>query len=191
MTRVLVAGMGNVLRGDDGFGVEVARKLAESGMMSPGIMLVEVGIGGIHLVQELMAGYDALIVIDAAERGSAPGTVYVLEAEVPDLTCWSEDKRGDFLADMHYTTPTKALILARALDVLPPAVFIVGCQPAAVDDIGIGLSELVERAVRRAAREVEALAEKLMRETSMMQPVRVPIPSEEDRAVTDRMDMGD
>ncbi|HEV2109123.1 MAG TPA: hydrogenase maturation protease, partial [Thermomicrobiales bacterium] len=138
MTRVLVAGMGNVLGGDDGFGVEVARNLAEPGVMPPGITLIEVGIGGIHLVQELMAGYDALIVIDATERGGAPGTVYVLEAEVPDLACWSADKRGDFLADMHYTTPAKALVLARALGVLPPAVFMVGCQPAAADDIGIG-----------------------------------------------------
>ena len=151
MSRVLVAGMGNVLRRDDGFGVEVARRLANDASLSDTVKVIEVGIGGIHLVQELMAGYDALVVIDAVERGSNPGTVHLLAAEVPDLAEWSEDQCGDFLADTHYTTPAKAMILAKALGVLPPRVFILGCQPADAAELGIGLSKAVEGAVVQAS----------------------------------------
>ncbi|HBY97554.1 MAG TPA: hydrogenase maturation protease [Chloroflexi bacterium] len=158
-----MAGMGNVLRRDDGFGVEVARRL-EGRVDEPGsplssatLKVVEVGIGGIHLVQELMDGYDVLVVIDALERGSAPGTVHVLAAKVPDLADWPEETRSDFLADMHYTTPAKALILAKALGVLPARVFIVGCQPADIADLGIGLSGPAEQATIVAIREIEKL----------------------------------
>jgi len=157
MIRVLVAGMGNVLRRDDGFGVELANRLAAAGTLPPHVKVIEVGIGGIHLVQELMGGYDALIVVDALERGSPPGTVHVLEAEVPDLMTWGDDQRGEFLADMHYTTPTRAMILARALNVLPPTVYLVGCQPAQVDEFEIGLSAIVERAVDPTIRQIERL----------------------------------
>ncbi len=162
MSRVLIAGMGNVLRRDDGFGVEVARRLAQehgkpAAERGAHVKIIEVGIGGIHLVQELMDGYDVLVVADAMERGSPPGTVHVLEAEVNDLGSWTEDERGDFLADMHYTTPSKAMILAKALGVLPPSVFLVGCQPAEVGDLGIGLSEPVARAVDLAVGEIEKI----------------------------------
>ena len=161
MTRVLVAGMGNLLRRDDGFGVEVAQRLAARNDLSDTVKVVEVGIGGIHLVHELMAGYDALVVIDAVERGRAPGAVHTLEMEVPDLAGWPDDQRADFLADMHYTTPTKALILAKALGVLPPKVFILGCQPGVYEDIGIGLSEPVAGAVEPVAAQVLGLVERL------------------------------
>lgn len=159
MSGILIVGMGNVLRRDDGFGVEVARRLAQENdelatARRAHVKIIEVGIGGIHLVQELMEGYDVLVIVDALERGSPPGTVHVLQAEVEDLASWEDDERGDFLADMHYATPSKAMILAKALGVLPPSVFIVGCQPTDVDDVGIGLSEPVARAVAAAAGEI-------------------------------------
>jgi hypothetical protein len=100
--RVLVAGMGNILRRDDGFGVEMARQLAERDELPAGARVIEVGIGGIHLVQELIDHYDVLVVIDAVERGRAAGTVYLLEPAVPDLAAWPVERRQDFLADMHY-----------------------------------------------------------------------------------------
>lgn len=162
MSTILIAGMGNVLRRDDGFGVEVARRLAGSGRLPDGVKVIEVGIGGIHLVQELMAGYEMLVIIDAVERDSAPGTVYVLEAEVPALEAWPEIERQDFLADMHYTTPSKALILARALHVLPAQVYIVGCQPVEVDELGIGLSEVVEGATAETMRRIERLVQRFV-----------------------------
>ena len=78
MTRTLIAGFGNVLRGDDGFGVAVLRRLAERGLASESVELLDVGTGGIRLAQELMTPYDKLIIIDAATRGGAPGSVYTL-----------------------------------------------------------------------------------------------------------------
>ena len=161
MSKILIAGMGNILRRDDGFGVEVARRLAVQLLTSDEVRVIEVGIGGIHLVQELMDGYDALVVVDALERGSAPGTLHILEAEVPDLATWPEQQRQDFLADMHYTTPAKALILAKALGVLPPKVYIVGCQPSEVDELGIGLSALVEQATAETIRTIEQIVAQL------------------------------
>lgn len=155
--KILIAGMGNVLRQDDGFGVEVVQRLTHQARLPENTRVIDVGIGGIHLVQELMAGYDALVVVDVVERGSAPGTVHLLEAEVADLATWSEADRADFLADTHYTTPTKALILARALGVLPPRVYLLGCQPVDATELGLGLSEPVERAMDATVREIERL----------------------------------
>ncbi len=145
--RVLIVGVGNVLRGDDGFGIAVAQQLARRPDLPPTVTVVEVGIGGISLVHELLSGYDVLLIVDALDRGGAPGTIYLLEQQVPDLAQWPFEQRQDFLADMHMTTPSRALILARALGVLPPATYLLGCQPTTCDDLVIGLSEPVERAV--------------------------------------------
>jgi hydrogenase maturation protease len=90
----------------------------------------------------------------------------VLEAEVPDLETWPAEQRAGFLADTHYTTPSKALLLAKALGVLPDQVYIVGCQPAEVAELGIGLSELVEHAATEATRRVERLVHQLLSATS-------------------------
>jgi hydrogenase maturation protease len=145
--HVLVAGVGNVLRGDDGFGIAVVQHLARRPDLSPTVTVVEIGIGGISLVHELLSGYNVLLIVDALDRGGAPGTIYLLEPQVPDLAQWPFEQRQDFLADMHMTTPSRALILARALGVLPPTVYLLGCQPTTCDDLIIGLSEPVERAV--------------------------------------------
>src|SRR5262245_49581995 len=112
---VLVAGIGNVLLRDDGFGIAVVQRLAQHPALPPGVIVREIGIGGISLVQELFDGYDVLLIVDAVERGGAPGTIYLLEQEVPNLAEWPYEERQDFLANMHMTTPARALILARAL----------------------------------------------------------------------------
>lgn len=145
--HILVAGVGNVLHGDDGYGVAVAQQLAQRPDLPLTVKVVEVGIGGISLVQELFDGYDVLMIVDAVERAGEPGTIYLLEQQVPDLAQWPQEQRQDFLANMHMTTPSRALILARALGVLPPSVYMLGCQPTMYDELVIGLSPPVERAV--------------------------------------------
>ncbi len=120
--RVLVAGMGNDLCRDDGFGIETARRFAETEMPT-GVRVYEAGIGGIGLIQELMDGYEALIILDAVDRGGEPGTVYLLQTQVPQTEELSTESKQGFVADMHYTVPSKALTLAQALDVLPPQVY--------------------------------------------------------------------
>jgi hydrogenase maturation protease len=151
--RVIVAGVGNLLRGDDGFGVEVARRLAEDSIPE-GVRVLELGIGGIHLVQELMGGVDGLVVVDAVDLGRDPGTVLVIRPEVPDVAAMTLQERHDELADMHYATPERAFLLARGLGVLPEATWIVGCQPKETDHLGEGLSPELRGAIEPAAAEV-------------------------------------
>ena len=158
--RVLVVGVGNILHGDDGFGVEVARQLSER-PLPPGVTVTETGIGGIHLVHELMAGYEALVVVDAVDRGRPPGTVMVIDAEVTDVGELPVDERHDLLADMHLATPERALMVARAAGVLPERTIIVGCQPADIETLGIGLTVEVSQAVTHAVIEVERCVREL------------------------------
>ena len=159
--RILIAGVGNVLRGDDGFGVEVAQALSRSSYLPEGVTVFEGGIAGIPLVQELMDGYDALIVADAVERGGAPGTIYVIEPDIEDPATLDPSALHASLADAHYTEPSKVLVLAKALRILPPKVYIVGCQPAGYDELGAELSEEVRGAVQVALRRIESLVENL------------------------------
>lgn len=155
MTKVLVAGVGNVLRRDDGFGVEVARRLAARGGLLDGVRVLESGIAGISLVQELYEGYDALIIVDAVDRGGVPGTTYVLEPDVRRIE--TRDDLGGCSTD-----PAKALLLAKALGVLPRKVLIFGAQAATCDELGIGLTEPLEEAAERAVKELRVLLRELM-----------------------------
>ena len=156
-----MAGFGNVLRGDDGFGVRVVEALA-AGSVPRDVRLLDVGIGGIQLVQELMLGTDALVIVDAVDVGRPPGTVVVLDPPRTDVRSWSVTQRRDALADVHYATVERALLLAQALDVLPPVVHLVGGQHLdAVEGVGIGLTTHVEAAVRVAADEVRRLVTEL------------------------------
>lgn len=145
-----MAGVGNVLRGDDGFGVEVAHALARS-PAPPGVLVMDVGIGGIHLVQELLERADALIVVDAVELDREPGTLVVIRPTV------REPSGPDDLADVHYANPERALMLAGALGVLPATAWLVGCQPQDAERVGEGLSPAVAAAVEPAAAEVRRL----------------------------------
>jgi len=105
--RILVAGMGNLLRRDDGFGVIVAQRLLD-GPIPDGVTVMEVGIGGIHMVQALFDPTDGLVVLDAVDLGRHPGTIVVIQPEVTDLATLSLSERHDQLADMHYATPSRA-----------------------------------------------------------------------------------
>ncbi len=152
--RILVAGVGNVLNGDDGFGVEVVRAL-ENWPLPEGVVLSETGIGGIALVQDLMLGYDACIVVDAVDRGRPPGTVMVIEPDVLDVHEMTAEKRHDQLADMHLATPSRALMVAQGLGCLPARRVIVGCQPEEIETLAIGLTATVAAAIPFAIAEIE------------------------------------
>lgn len=145
---MVVAGFGNVLRGDDGFGVEVVRRLLQSGAVPDGTVCLEVGIGGIALVQELLTPCDRLVIVDAIERGGTPGTLYVLHVD---------DVEPSRSLDMHMVVPARVMGLAKAMGTLPPEVFMVGCQPAVVDELTMELSAVVHKAVDSAVAEVQNL----------------------------------
>lgn len=160
--RVLVAGMGNDLRQDDGFGIAVVRRFLESGAPE-GVGVYESGIAGIGLVQELMDGYEALVIVDATDRGAEPGTVFLLEADVPAQEELTEESRQEFLADTHLAVPSQALTLARAIGVLPRSVYILGCQPKECG-LGMELSEPVERGVTEAVGRLREITTRLIHE---------------------------
>ena len=158
--RILIVGVGNVLHGDDGFGVEVARQLATRDL-PPGVTVAETGIGGIHLIHELMAGYDALIVIDAVDHGRPPGTVLVITPQIVDVHDLPLEQRHDLMADMHLATPELALMVAKAVGVLPERTIMIGCQPVEIETLGIGLTDVVQAAVQTALTEIDRCVSEL------------------------------
>ena len=152
--KVLVAGVGNTLRSDDGFGVAVARRL-EAMSLPEGVRVVETGISGMTLVQELMDGYDALIVMDTVDRGRAPGTVMLIEPDIPDARKMSHDQQHQLIADTHLATPSRVMMMAKAMGSLPERVLLVGCQPVDAETLGMELSPEVTAAVDVAVAEVQ------------------------------------
>ncbi|MFP5332610.1 MAG: hydrogenase maturation protease [Acidimicrobiia bacterium] len=149
--RVLVACVGNLLRADDGIGPRVATML-DGRTLPEGTVVRDYGIGGIHLVQTLMEeSFAGLVVVDCADQGRPPGTVMELQPEVLDVGELPHVERYDYLADMHYTDPRRALALARALGVLPPAFTVVGVQPLDAESLRRELSPAVEQAAEVAA----------------------------------------
>jgi hydrogenase maturation protease len=149
--KILIAGVGNVLHGDDGFGVAVANVLMKRGGLPASAKVIETGIGGMSLVQELMYGYGLLVILDAYKRGGKPGQLYQLEPALPDLSGLTSAEKRDYFADTHYATPMRALGLLAHVAALPKIIRIVGCEPEEALDLRIGLSPPVEAAVENAA----------------------------------------
>ena len=153
--RVLVAGVGNVFLGDDGFGVEVARRLADEAL--PGWVRVgDFGIRGVHLAYELLEGYEAAILVDAAPRGEAPGTVYVIEPDLDGEPDPAVAAGAGVLVDAHGMEPDAVFALLKALGGDIPRLLVVGCEPAEVSE-RMGLSPPVAGAVDQAVTVVREL----------------------------------
>ena len=156
--RVLVAGIGNIFLGDDGFGCAVAAALADM-LLPDGVEVVDFGIRGMDLAYAL-PDYDAAVLVDAAPLGEPPGTLSVLE---PLL----DEAEADI--ETHGMDPVRVLRLARELGGLPKRTLVVACQPQAIPDPGSDeivdeLSAPVAAAVREAATLVRGLAEQLLEE---------------------------
>jgi hydrogenase maturation protease len=152
---ILVAGIGNIFLQDDGFGVEVAKRLADS-ELPEGVKVTDFGIRGVHLAYEMLdGGYDTTILIDAAPRGEAPGTVYLIEPDLDNI-----DAQQSASMDAHSMDPQVVCATLKSLGGSPRRVLIVGCEPLVIDD-GIGLSEPVGRAVEEAVRLVHSVVDDL------------------------------
>lgn len=159
--KILVAGVGNVLRGDDAFGVEVANRLSARGSKS-NVTVVETGIAGIQLVSDLQEGYDAIIVVDTVDRERPPGTVMLIDYDVIDVNELDHNTKYDLLADMHLATPERSLMVARAIGVLPPIVQMVAAQPVDAETMHIGMSPEIELAVDIAIDEIDRCVETIL-----------------------------
>ena len=171
--RILVAGVGNVLHGDDGFGVEVVNHLMKRTDLPASVKVIETGIGGMSLVQELMYGYDALGIIDAYKNNRVPGEVCLVEPVLPDLSEMDAHERRDYFADTHYATPFRALSLLEHMGNLPSTIRIIGCEPEEVDALRIGLSEPVAKAVPDAVDKVLDWIETYLKQYQLIQQQRV------------------
>ena len=161
--RVLVAGIGNVFLGDDGWGVALASRLAERSLPQ-GVEVADFGIRGMDLAYALLEGYTAAILLDAVPRGQPPGSLYVIEAETDD--------DGPPALDAHGMDPVKVLALARSVGGRLPRTLIVGCEPARLvspeeEDIVAELSEPVRASLERATALVEELLEDLTNPDAM------------------------
>ena len=148
--RVLVAGIGNVFLGDDGFGVEVVRHLSGTSLPA-GVELLDVGVRAVHLAYELLDGCELLILVDASARGEPPGTVTVLEVDAADAHRTPDARAAPPLVDAHALTPDGVLTLVRRLGAQPGRTLVVACEPAELEP-GMDLSAPVRAAVPEAAR---------------------------------------
>jgi hydrogenase maturation protease len=159
--RILVAGVGNIFLGDDGFGVEVVRRLAGRDLPE-GVEVADFGIRGMDLAYALQDDYEAVVFVDATPRGERPGTVYLIEPEI--------EEDGEVTLDTHGMDPVKVIQLARALGARPTRTLVVGCEPQVVvsgedyDDMLMELSEPVRAGVEEAVRLVVSLVEEIDKE---------------------------
>jgi hydrogenase maturation protease len=152
--RMLIAGVGNIFLGDDGFGVEVANRLAAEDL--PGwVRVADYGISGMHLAYDLAEGFETTILVDATPRGGDPGTVYVIELDpgAPPAAATPEPEpgRGIPLLDGHGMQPDVVFGMLNLLGAEAGRVLLVGCEPASTDE-RIGLSKPVAAAVDEAVR---------------------------------------
>ncbi|HEX6510576.1 MAG TPA: hydrogenase maturation protease [Chloroflexota bacterium] len=156
--RILVAGIGNVFLGDDGFGVEVVRRLADR-PQPDGVQVVDFGIRGMDLVYALMGDHDAVIFVDTTSRDGSPGTLYLIEPHVQET--------GEVTLDTHGMDPARVLGLARALGAKPVQTFVVACEPARLlgsdddPDVLMELTQPVRSAMDDAVTMVESLIEQI------------------------------
>ena len=156
--KILIAGVGNIFLGDDGFGVEVAVALTKRQLPS-GVSVKDFGIRGFDLAYALLDPWDAVIIVDALPRGQASGTLYVLE---PDAAA------ADMELNPHGMDPVRVLNLAASLGSISAKVLVVGCEP---HDFGdelegrMGLSAPVQAAVEEACDMIVELANSLQLQT--------------------------
>ena len=157
---VLVAGIGNIFLGDDGFGVEVVRRMAGRHLPA-GVRVSDFGIRGFDLAYALQDGYETTILVDACPHGQAPGTLYVIE---PDLKTLDDPAVPQAVVEAHAMNPMSALRMARAMNIELKNVLLIGCEPETLggEEGQMGLSAPVEAAVDDAVKLVESVINKVL-----------------------------
>jgi hydrogenase maturation protease len=160
---VLIAGIGNIFLGDDAFGVEVARRLANR-KLPERVKLVDFGIRGFDLAYALLDGFDVTILVDACPRGGTPGTLYVIE---PDLNVNRQEspEAGQTSVDAHSMNPMNVIRMAKSMGGELKRILLVGCEPLTLgpEEGTMGLSEPVAAMVEEAANRIESLVETIQR----------------------------
>ena len=157
--QVLIAGIGNAWQRDDGFGSEVARRI-EGRELPDGVAVIDFGTGGLDLAYQVMYGYDGLLMVDVSRQGGSPGTLYVMEVDEDEVPGGSVED-GEVL-NPHAMDPETVLRFIKITGGWPGKVVIVACEPETVEEMGVGLSPVVEEAVERAVDLVLETAKELL-----------------------------
>ena len=168
--RILIACIGNIFLGDDGFGVEVAQRLMnrKTKQYPEGVQVEDFGIRGIDLAYTLLDEYDTLVLVDAVSRGGPPGTLYLIEPDLAGIDPEKGVEAGRAAMDAHSMDPVKVLAFARALGARPIHTLLVGCEPALLNkseddaEMQMGLSEPVQAAIDEAVVMIDSLVEELL-----------------------------
>jgi hydrogenase maturation protease len=150
---ILVAGIGNIFLGDDGFGSEVARRMAGD-FRTHDVRIIDFGIRALDLVYALMDGYDTVVIVDATCRDGEPGTVYVIEPDFDEL------ESIPAVMEAHNMDPMRVLALARSMGAVLKNVRIVGCEPKTFgpeNEGMLGLSPEVRAAIEPATNAIACL----------------------------------
>lgn len=164
--RILIACIGNIFLGDDGFGVEVAQRLLRRNYPQ-GVQVVDFGIRGIDLAYTLLEDYDTLVLVDAVPRGGPPGKLYLIEPDLSNINPQKGAEAGRAGLDSHSMDPLKVLAFARTLGARPIHTLLVGCEPTpfgtgeAYEEMQMGLSPPVQTALDEAVKMIDSLVGQL------------------------------
>jgi len=158
--KILIAGIGNIFLADDGFGVEVAARLAKQ-TFSPGVRVGDFGIRGFALAYALMEGYETTILVDAFPGEGQPGALFVVEPDLQDLD--SAETQPGFI-EPHAMNPINVLRMAMNMGGELKRVLLVGCVPATLgpEEGAMGLSEPVAAAVDEAVKLIDSLVTRIL-----------------------------
>ena len=145
---ILVAGVGNIFLGDDGFGPEVIRHLGRHFDGDDSVRVADYGIGGMHLAYDLLDEWSALVLVDALPNRGSPGSLHVFDADHESLS-------ANAALDAHGMDPAAMFAGLSALGGTAPRTVVVGCESLDTNE-GIGLSEPLRAALPAAVRAVQA-----------------------------------
>jgi hydrogenase maturation protease len=162
---ILIAGIGNIFLGDDAFGCEVIKELSHRNWPD-NVRVVDFGIRGFDLAYAMLDEHDLTIFVDATPRGNAPGTLYTIEPDLSEL----ESFEGDVVLETHGMDPMKVLQMVKSMGGQFKKILLVGCEPETFgpEEGLFELSEVVQAAVPEAARIVEGLVAKHLKQSFQM-----------------------
>ncbi len=143
--QILVAGVGNSWLQDDAFGSEVVKRLGALELPA-GVTVLDFGTGGLDLAYEVMRGYDALLLVDVSRQGGEPGTLYVIDPHDDEIKPIDDGQ----VVNPHAMDPQTVLRFIKTIGGSPGRVTVVACEPAEVEEMGLGLSPKVEAAAGQA-----------------------------------------
>ncbi len=171
--QILVAGIGNAWQRDDAFGGEVVKKLNETDLPD-GVTVLDFGTGGLDLAYELMRGYNSMVLVDVSRQGGDPGTLYVMDPDPAEIEVIGDGE----VVNPHGMDPQTVLRFVKTVGGWPGRVVIVACEPAVVEEMGLGLSPEVEAAVERGVKLVRETVDELRLEAAAQADETEPLKAE-------------